>query len=61
MELFKKLGRQVEQFKAEATDAAERHGNRNYRCEACGAGFDEHRDQCPDCGSNDVVPVDEGQ
>lgn len=61
MGLFRKIGRQVEQFKAEATDAAEEHTTRTYRCDECDAGFDDYREQCPDCGSGDIVPVDEGQ
>lgn len=59
MGLFRKLGRQVEQFKEEATAAAEEHAARTHRCAACDAGFDEHHEQCPECGSGDVVPVDE--
>jgi rRNA maturation endonuclease Nob1 len=53
MGLFNKLGRQVEQFKQSATEAAEESAD--YHCRACASEFHTEYDECPDCGSQDVV------
>lgn len=57
MGLFRKIGRQVEQFKREATAAADRETE--YECTACGTRFDADRDRCSECGSEDIVPASE--
>ena len=56
MGLFEKFGRQVEQFKRTAKEAAEEDAN--YRCRACDARFNAHNDQCPECGAQEVVATD---
>ncbi|QZY04007.1 hypothetical protein K6T36_00110 [Halobaculum roseum] len=48
MGLFTELGRQVEEFKQTAKNAAER--DETARCPACGAQFDSEHEQCPECG-----------
>lgn len=53
MGLFRKVGRQVEQFKRTATETAEKDAS--YRCRACDARFDAHDDQCPECGATEIV------
>ncbi|QLG28455.1 hypothetical protein HUG10_13250 [Halorarum halophilum] len=55
MGLFRKLGKEVEQFKRTATEAAAEDGA--YRCEACEAEFAAEYDQCPECGAETVVPT----
>ncbi|WP_101296498.1 hypothetical protein [Halegenticoccus soli] len=55
MNLFRKLGRQVEQFKTKAKAAS--RDRASYRCTECGARFSEQRERCPECGSGDVVSV----
>lgn len=54
--MFRKLGRRVERFKTEAKTAVEDRAD--YRCEDCGARFDERRERCPECESGSVVPAD---
>ena len=55
MGLFRKLGREVEQFKRTASEAAAEDGA--YRCESCEAAFDADHDRCPECGAEAVVPT----
>lgn len=57
MGVFRKLGRRVEQFKSEAETAAGE--NAPFRCEACGARFDEDHERCPDCGAEGTVALDD--
>lgn len=52
MGLFRKLGRQVEQFTTKAKTAAEEHAV--YQCEDCGARFDEPPQRCPECASETI-------
>ncbi|WP_436928664.1 hypothetical protein [Halosimplex halobium] len=53
MGIFNRLGREVEEFKQSAKQAAEeRH---DYRCEACDARFSTDYEECPDCGAEAVV------
>lgn len=52
MSLFNKFGRQVEQFKQNVQTIAK--GNAEFQCRACDAWVDSHRDQCPECGANEV-------
>ena len=54
MGLFRRLGRQVGEFTAEAKAAAEEHAARE--CAACGAAVDGGRDECPECGSAELRP-----
>lgn len=56
MGLFRKLGKQVEQFKQSAKTAADEAAG--YECAACGARFHTEQDGCPECGSDEVVPID---
>lgn len=55
MGVFRKLGRRLEQFKAEAETAADENA---YRCEACDARFDEDRERCPECGAEGAIAAD---
>ena len=50
MGLFKKFGRQIEQFKQTAKNTAEE--NVDYQCRACDARFATRHDQCPECGED---------
>lgn len=59
MGIFRKVGRQVEQFKRTATEAAEEDAD--YRCRACDARFDAHEGRCPECGATEVVSVGDGE
>lgn len=52
MGFFNELGRQVEQFKRTATNAAA--GRAAYRCRACDERFESQHDQCPECGDGPV-------
>lgn len=53
MGLFRKLGRQVEQFKTDAEEAAEEY--EAYQCEDCGMRFNEQYEQCSECGSRKIA------
>lgn len=55
MGIFRRIGRNVEEFKQEAQRAAEA----DYRCTACDELLDADADACPACGEDAVVPVDE--
>jgi rubrerythrin len=48
MGLFTELGRQVEEFKQAAKNAAE--SDETFRCPACDEQFDSAHEQCPECG-----------
>lgn len=52
MGLFNRLGREVEQFKQSAKQAAD--GGHDYRCEVCDARFSTEYTECPDCGAEAV-------
>lgn len=52
MSLFNKFGRQIEQFKQSVQTTAE--GNADFQCRACDARVHSNRDQCPECGANEV-------
>jgi rRNA maturation endonuclease Nob1 len=53
MGIFNTLGRQIEQFKQNAKDAADETAE--YQCQACDARFHTEYDECPDCGADDVT------
>lgn len=53
MGFFEKVGRHVEKFKQSAKDAADEDAN--YQCQSCNARFNANDDQCPDCGSADII------
>ena len=55
MGLFRKLGKQVEQFKQDAKSAADEGAE--YECAACGERFHAPQDVCTECGSNDIVAI----
>lgn len=52
MGLFNELGRRVEKFKRNASNAAE---TTEYGCRACGASFVADYDACPECDGTDIV------
>jgi len=56
MGFFETVGRQVEQFKQTAKEAARE--NADYRCRACDARFEKSEDRCPECGAEEVVPTE---
>jgi len=53
MGLFENLGRKVEEFKQEATEASREQAD--YRCGDCDAIVYGGRDDCPDCGGENLV------
>ena len=53
MGLFENLGKKVERFKQQAEDAASEGAS--HVCEDCGESLYADRDQCPHCGSENVV------
>ncbi|MFB6136403.1 MAG: hypothetical protein ABEJ04_06555 [Halobacteriaceae archaeon] len=57
MGLFRRLGRRVGEFEEEAKSAAEEEAD--YECSACGERFYTESDRCPECGSGDVVALDD--
>ena len=52
MSLFRDLGRKVERFKRDAGEAADEEAA--YECVDCGERFHAEREECPECGSEDV-------
>jgi predicted nucleic acid-binding Zn-ribbon protein len=56
MGLFENLGRKVEQFKQDAQEASRERAA--YRCGDCGELVYGGRDDCPECGSDALVPRD---
>jgi rRNA maturation endonuclease Nob1 len=57
MGFFERVGRQVEQFKQTATEAAQE--DQNYQCRACESRFYSEHEQCPDCGAQEVTLLSE--
>lgn len=60
MGLFKKLGRQAEQFKQDVQAATKETATEEtdiYHCEACDARFTGHRAQFPECNAVDITPL----
>ena len=55
MGLFNKLGRQIEQFRQDAKEAAEE--TVDYQCQACHARFHTEYDECPECGAQEVTLI----
>lgn len=55
MGFFKRVGRQVEQFKQTATETAEKSAP--YRCQDCDAHVHTRLDQCPECDSRSIVSL----
>ena len=55
MGFFKRIGREVEQFKQTATESATQ--NANYQCEACEARFYSQHEQCPECDAESIVSI----
>ncbi|MEF8824742.1 MAG: hypothetical protein V5A27_00105 [Halapricum sp.] len=53
MNFFKRVGRQVEEFKQTATEAAEEDAV--YQCQACDERFNAKRDQCPECETQTIA------
>ena len=49
MGFFKKVGRQVEQFKQTARETAEEE--ETLQCGACGTQLNTSHDECPECGA----------
>ena len=57
MGFFEQVGRHVEKFKQSAKDAADEDAD--YQCQSCNTRFNTSDDQCPDCGSTEVVSTPE--
>lgn len=57
MGLFEKFGRKVERFKQAAEEAADDAAE--YRCADCEAALPADVEECPECGSADVVRASE--
>ena len=57
MGLFRKLGRQVEEFKQTANEAAEE--SKPFRCSECDTRFATEQNPCPECGADAVEPVED--
>ncbi|MFB6068912.1 MAG: hypothetical protein ABEJ90_03195 [Halobacterium sp.] len=57
MGIFNELGRRVESFKRDAMAAAE--GDASHACGDCDARLHAPYDECPECGSAAVAPVDD--
>jgi DNA-directed RNA polymerase subunit RPC12/RpoP len=55
MGFFKRIGRQVEQFKQTATKAAEEDAT--YRCRDCDARFHTQHNRCSECDSESIVSM----
>lgn len=55
MSLFRDLGRRAERFKQRVQSAADA----SYECADCGALFEAPGDRCPECGSEDVVAIED--
>lgn len=53
-EMFRKLGRRAEQFKQDMDAGATE--NADYECKGCGRRFAVKPEQCPDCGSEEILP-----
>lgn len=66
MGLFREAGRQVEQIKQSVTESAEEtedaedvDADANYECESCGARFETHDGECPECWSAEISQLAE--
>ena len=59
MGFFERVGRQVEQFKQTAKEAADE--NADYQCQSCNALFNANNDQCPECGSEEIISTNPGE
>ena len=53
MGIFNKLGRQAEQFKQKAKEAAGEQAD--YQCQACDVRFHTEYDECPECGAQEIT------
>ena len=53
-DMFRKLGRRTEQFKQEMDAGAAE--NADYEWQECKAQFAVKPDQCPNCGSEEILP-----
>jgi len=54
MSLFRDLGRRAERFKQQVVAAADT----THECADCGEALAGDLETCPECGSEDVVPID---
>jgi rRNA maturation endonuclease Nob1 len=54
-DVFRKLGRRTEQFKRDVDTAAAE--DTDYECKGCAARFSVRHEQCPDCGSEEIMPI----
>lgn len=54
MGLFRDLGRRAERLKQQVQTAADA----TYECTDCGAMLEADAEQCPECGSDDLVVLD---
>jgi len=56
MGFFENLGRKVEKFKRASESAAT--GEATHGCRDCGEPLFADSEECPECGSDDVVELD---
>lgn len=54
MGIFNDLGKKVERFKQQVEDASKE----TFECADCGAQFHAEYDECPECGSDDIGPIE---
>ncbi len=59
MGLFNKLGRQVEEFRQQAKQAADEHAD--FECTACGERYAVAVDACEECGADAVEQIHESE
>lgn len=55
MSLFEDVGRKVEEFRQQVRDAEDEEAT--YGCADCKAALYADHDRCPECGSENVVPL----
>jgi rRNA maturation endonuclease Nob1 len=58
-DIFRKLGRQTEQFKRNVDAAAVE--NADYECKGCETRFTVKPEQCSNCGSEEITPSETGE
>ncbi|MHB9287052.1 hypothetical protein ACKVMT_08430 [Halobacteriales archaeon Cl-PHB] len=59
MGLFNRLGRQVEEFRQTAKQAADEHAD--FECAACGERYAVPKDACEECGAEAVERAEDAE
>ena len=54
--MFRELGRRTEQFKQEIDASTAK--NADYECTECEERFAVNPEQCPNCGSEEITPIE---